>query len=69
MQYGRLASLESKHHDLHKRIEALEAENAPDKYVKPLKVEKLQLKDEITRLKTDLYSHGMQTPGDTVHET
>lgn len=68
MQTGRLASLESKHNNLHKQIEALEAEKAPDKYIKPLKIEKLQLKDEISRLRSDLYSHGMNTPGDSVHD-
>lgn len=69
MQLGRVSSLERKHKDLHMRIEALEAENAPDKYIKPLKVEKLKLKDEITRLNADIYSHGMHTPGNVVHET
>jgi len=50
MQTGRLASLESKHKDLHSKIEALEAEKAPDKYITPLKKEKLALKDEIERI-------------------
>lgn len=68
MQLGRLASLESKHNDLHKHIEALEAEKAPDKYIKPLKIEKLKLEDEINRLRTDNYAHGMNTPGDTLHD-
>jgi len=47
---GRLASLERKHKDLHVRIEALQAEKAPDKYIVPLKKEKLAVKDEIKRL-------------------
>jgi hypothetical protein len=51
MEAGRLASLERKHRDLHTRIDALEAEKAPDKYITPLKKEKLALKDEIERLK------------------
>ena len=51
MQLGRLASLESKHDDLHKRIESLQAERAPDNYIVPLKKEKLSLKDEIERLR------------------
>ena len=51
MELGRLASLENKHNSLHRRIEALEAEKAPDDYIKPLKIEKLKLKDEIQRLR------------------
>lgn len=47
---GRLESLQHKHHDLHKRIEALEAEHAPDQYVIPLKKEKLKIKDELEKL-------------------
>jgi len=35
---------------LHNRIEVLEAEKAPEKYIKPLKVEKLMIKDEIEKL-------------------
>lgn len=62
---GRIESLERKHKELHDRVEALEAERAPDKYVKPLKLEKLKVKDELT----DLYSHGMTTPGNVTHET
>lgn len=54
MQTGRLASLKRKHKDLHMRIEALEAENAPDKYIKPLKVEKLQLKDKIAKIENSV---------------
>jgi hypothetical protein len=53
MEYGRLASLQEKHRDLHQRIDALEAEKAPDKYVTPLKVKRLALKDMITKLKND----------------
>lgn len=49
-----LASLERKHMDLHTRIEALQAEKAPDKYIVPLKKEKLTIKDEIERLKVDV---------------
>lgn len=62
---GRIEALERKHKDLHTRIEALEAERAPEKYITPLKKEKLMLKDELA----SLYSHGMQTPGDVIHET
>lgn len=53
MKSNRLASLESKHNDLHRRIEALQAEKAPDKYITPLKKEKLSIKDEMVRLKGD----------------
>jgi len=56
MQLGRLASLESKHDDLHKRIESLQAEKAPDGYIAPLKKEKLLLKDEIERLRREQIS-------------
>ena len=62
---GRIEALERKHTDLHRRIEALEAERAPDVYITPLKKEKLSVKDELTAL----YTHGMQTPGNVVHET
>ena len=53
MKTGRLASLESKHNDLHRRIEVLQAEKAPDKYIIPLKKEKLALKDEIEKLRNE----------------
>jgi len=49
MQPNYLASLKRKHNDLHKRIEVLEAEKAPDKYIKQLKKEKLAIKDKITQ--------------------
>ena len=61
---GRIESLERKHKELHTRIEALEAERAPETFIVPLKKEKLSIKDELT----DLYTHGMQTPGNVVHE-
>lgn len=47
---GRIKSLVVKHEELHNRIEALEAERAPDKYIVPLKKEKLLIKDELERL-------------------
>lgn len=52
---GRLESLKHKHYDIHKRIEALEAEKAPDVYVQPLKKEKLKLKDEIAKFEHGQY--------------
>jgi hypothetical protein len=51
MKANRLASLERKHNDLHKRIEALQGEKAPDKYITELKKQKLICKDEIERIK------------------
>lgn len=45
-----LEHLQSKHMLHHKLIEAAEAEKAPEDFIKKLKVEKLKLKDEITRL-------------------
>jgi hypothetical protein len=54
MKANRLASLESKHKDLHKKIEALEAEKAPDDYIKPLKQSKLVIKDEIESIRKSL---------------
>lgn len=50
----RLVSLERKHKNLHDRVEAAEAEKAPDKYISNMKREKLVLKDEITRLRKEV---------------
>jgi hypothetical protein len=47
---GHIRSLKAKHKDLHDRIEALEGENANEKYITPLKKEKLRIKDTITHL-------------------
>lgn len=47
---GRLESLKRKHTDLHGKIEALEAEKAPEKYIIPMKKRKLLIKDEISQL-------------------
>jgi uncharacterized protein YdcH (DUF465 family) len=46
---NRMEALVRKHRELDQRIIALEAERAPDKYINPLKKEKLLLKDEITQ--------------------
>lgn len=62
---GRTEALKRKHKQLHARIESLEAEKAPDQYIAPLKKEKLAIKDELA----SLYTHGMQTPGNIIHET
>ena len=48
---GRLESLERKHKELHERVDTLEAEKAPDKYIAPLKKMKLNIKDEIMDLR------------------
>lgn len=40
--------MKDRHKNLHSVIEALEAEKAPDKYIKKFKVDKLKLKDEIS---------------------
>lgn len=57
----RLDSLKRKHKELHSRIEALEAERAPDKYITPLKKEKLEIKDNITAIENYLHQmdHGV----------
>lgn len=44
---GRISSLKRRHKQLHERIEVLEAEHAPEKYITPLKKEKLAVKDEL----------------------
>lgn len=48
----RIDVLKTKHKDLHARVEAAEAENAPDQFLKGMKKEKLKLKDEIDRLES-----------------
>ena len=47
---GRLVTLKQRHKDLHKKIEVLEAEKAPDKIITNYKKKKLALKDEISKL-------------------
>jgi uncharacterized protein YdcH (DUF465 family) len=42
--------LEKKHQNLHQRVEALEAERAPEQFISKLKKEKLALRDEIVEL-------------------
>ena len=51
-----LIALKNKHHTLDKKIEALVAEHAPDKYITPLKKEKLLLKEEIVKLENTISS-------------
>ena len=58
MLVDRLESLDRKHKELHNQIEALEAEKAPDKYVTPLKIRKLRIKDEIELLRKQIAQNG-----------
>ena len=48
----RIDVLKTKHKELHARVEAAEAENAPDQFLTSMKKEKLRLKDEIDRLES-----------------
>ena len=48
-----IEALKRKHAALHNQIEVLEAEKAPDKYITPLKKEKLRLKDAIAKFEHD----------------
>jgi len=50
----RINVLKTKHKELHARVEAAKAENAPDQFLKGMKQEKLRLKDEIDRLESEL---------------
>lgn len=49
MSQAYLRSLEQKHKALHKLIESLEAEKAPDNIIRLRKKEKLALKDKISK--------------------
>ena len=48
----RIKLLKNRHTDLHKTIDVLEAEKAPEKFIKKHKVEKLRIKDEICYLES-----------------
>jgi len=48
----RIDVLKTKHKELHARVEAAEAENAPDQFLTSMKKEKLRLKDEIDHLES-----------------
>ena len=50
---NRITFLKKKHKDLHARVEAAEAENAPDQFLVTMKKEKLRLKDEIEHLESE----------------
>jgi len=45
-----LEHLKRQHKHHHKLIEAAEAEKAPEEFIKKLKVEKLNIKDQIQRM-------------------
>jgi hypothetical protein len=47
----RIQILEKRHKQLHSVIEALEAEKAPEEYIKRAKVEKLKARDEMAALR------------------
>lgn len=51
---ARLESLKRKHKDLNDRILALEAERAPEKFIKSLKIQKLMVKDEMVRTESEI---------------
>lgn len=51
---GHIKSLKAKHRELHERIEVLEAEHVDEKYINPLKKEKLKIKDEIAHYEAQL---------------
>jgi len=53
----RLELLKKRHKHLHAVVEALEAEKAPDKHTKKIKVDKLTVKDEITKLEARISLH------------
>lgn len=65
---GHIEALKVKHTELHKRIEALEAERAPEKYIKPLKIKKLEIKDNIAKFEAAVYTHGMDIPDDKEYD-
>lgn len=50
----RIEILKERHKKQHSIVEALEAEKAPEKMIKSAKLEKLNIKDEITILENTL---------------
>lgn len=51
---NRISILKNRHKEIHKIIEALEAERAPDTSIRNRKKEKLSLKDQIDSLTSQL---------------
>lgn len=54
MGIERLTVLKNKHEDIHRRIECMEAEKAPDEIIQKMKREKLYLKDLIHSMESEL---------------
>jgi len=49
-----ISALRTKHRDLDEKIKVLESEKVGDDIIKRQKQQKLQLKDEITKIQTDI---------------
>ena len=49
-----ISALRTKHRDLDEKIKILESEKVSDDIIKRQKQQKLQLKDEITKIQTDI---------------
>ncbi len=49
-----ISALRTKHRDLDEKIKVLESEKVSDDIIKRQKQQKLQLKDEITKIQTDI---------------
>lgn len=59
----RLAYLKTKHTEIHRLIEALEAEKAPEEAVNNQKKIKLSIKDEIASIEKTLKAEGVEYVG------
>lgn len=59
----RLQSLRQRHTDVHKMIEALEGEKAPESAILHQKKIKLSIKDEIAAIEASLKSEGVKYVG------
>ena len=52
-----ISALRTKHRDLDEKIKVLESEKVGDDIIKRQKRQKLQLKDEITKIQTDIENY------------
>lgn len=52
-----ISALRTKHRDLDEKIKVLESEKVGDDIIKRQKQQKLQLKDEITKIQTDIENY------------
>lgn len=52
-----ISALRTKHRDLDEKIKVLESEKVSDDIIKRQKQQKLQLKDEITKIQTDIENY------------